>query len=478
MDPKNTRLVQTGLPAGMNDYGPQQMLARKRMLTTINEVYRRFGFVTLQTSVVQRRLALTGNEGTSMRLWQMRVDGSRIVTDPEAQLAARFDLTVPLAEYVARNMNTLTFPFRRTECGYVYRGEKPQAGRFCGFMQFDADIVGTLTGPADAEIIWCMSEVMSALGFTDFLVRVNNRKVLNGLCELLGLDPAGPQASWLIRLLDKLDKLDQSKVLSQLAGIKDEDEDASEEDGNSSQENNFSLSQDQLALVKQFLDEARPNSLEEIDALRTFFDDRSTIGAEGVDELATIASLLEASGVSPTTWSIDRTVARGLAYYTGPVFETVLTNARDFGSVFSGGRFDDLVARFTGESLPSVGASIGVDRLFDAMERMGLVTDQEPETDVYLMSFGKEFEPELFSMMAELRRAGVSCEMSMGYQDTSFRAQLAIGLQRQAPIILIYGQRERDTGMVQIKDTRTRSQISIKRSKLASHVLTSLNRET
>ncbi|MBI5793957.1 histidine--tRNA ligase [Candidatus Uhrbacteria bacterium] len=460
-------LIKPDLPGGFKDYSPRQVLARQRMMRNIESVYRRFGFVPLQTSIAQRRQVLTGGKPSENRLWDMRVDKAAISTDPALTVTARFDLTVPLARYVAENVGTIVFPFRRYEYGDVFRGESPQAGRFCEFMQFDADIVGAQTGPADAEIVLCMANVMLALGITRFLIKVNDRKVLNGLAERVGFEPNSASAKALLRTLDKQDKIGLDGVLAELTASQPPE----------GEEETFAFDQPRLVKVTEFVtlcDGA--NSIEErLDRLERYFGETG-IGAEGVAELRLIAKLVAAGGLPKEFWTVDPSIARGLGYYTGPVFETTLLDKPEFGSVYSGGRFDDLVARFTGESLPAVGASVGVDRLFAALEALSMTGTVEPDVDVFIISMDASFMPDYFAMACELREAGVSVEINMNYQDSSTRAQMGFGLSRRAPVMLFYGSGDAALGMVAVKNTVTRGQESVPRAQLVPKVLTILGR--
>lgn len=460
-------LIKPELPSGFKDYSPRRVLARMAMIRKIEETYRLYGFVPLQTSIGQRRVTLTGGVPVENRLWDMRVDKAEIVLDEERRVTARFDLTVPLARYVAENLGTVQFPFRRFECGDVFRGESAQAGRFCEFAQFDADIVGAPTGAADAEIIVCMHAVMQALGIERFVIKVNDRKVLNGFAERVGFAAGSKSASALMRIMDKADKIGIDGVLKELAA----------REAPEGEEEMFGFDESRLALVRSFMtlcDDASTNE-ERLARLASYFETGS-IGAEGVAELALIASLVRAGGVPEGRWIIDPSVARGLGYYTGPVFETILLDKPEFGSVYSGGRFDDLVARFTGESLPSVGASVGVDRLFAALEAIGAVTDPEPDVDVFIISMEDRLLPTYFGIAAELRAAGISVEIGMTHQDRSTKGQMTIALDRRAPVMLFLGSRDEAAGTVAVKMTATRTQENVPRSGLVPYLLGKLGR--
>ncbi len=458
-------LIKPALPGGFQDFGPREMLARERMLRAIERIYRSFGFVPLQTSIGQRREVLTGGKPASMRMWDLRVDASRDTTDEAQRVTARFDLTVPLARYVAENMGSIRFPFRRFESGDVFRGESPQKGRYCEFRQFDADIVGAPTGPADAEIMLCMTSVMRALGIERFLIKVNDRKVLNGFAARVGFEPGSDQAAALLRVMDKVDKIGLDGVLAELAGKA------------ASDEGSFAFGPEQLEAVRGFmtLTDGLADNAQRLARLKGYFAEGG-VGAEGVTELETIASLLSAGGMPSDRWTVDPSIARGLGYYTGPVFETVLLDAPKFGSVYSGGRFDDLVARFTGMSLPAVGASVGVDRLFAALQELKAVSATEPDVDAFIIRMDEALMPEYFALAAELRANGLRAEIGMSHQDMSTKAQMATALDRRAPFILFLGGNEIAAGTVQVKDTATRRQTQVPRTALAQELLTRLDR--
>ena len=447
-------------PAGFRDYSPAQMITRRQMIQKIESVYLRFGFLPLQTSTGHKRHVLTGGKNISNRLWNMHVDTSSLMTEDDQHVSARFDLTVPLARFVASHIGEISWPFRRFEVGNVFRGESPQAGRYCEFMQFDADIVGAHAGPADAEIISCMATVMRELGIERFVIKINSRKILNGFAAQFGFQPNSGSTAALLRTMDKLDKIGLNGVLSELKS----------KTPPPGEENIFAFDEQQIERVIEFLQltEGCSTNHERLSVLERYFKDGP--GQEGVEELKLIAQLLEASGVNAEQWMIDPAVARGLGYYTGPVFETFLLDKPEFGSVYSGGRYDDLVARFTGESLPSVGTSIGVDRLFAALESLGVINHDQSEVDVFIITMEPKLLGDYFAMASELRQAGIRVEVNMNYQDTSMRAQMSIALKRGAPVVLFYGGRDAAAGTVAVKDTRTRKQENVKRETLVEWV--------
>ena len=367
---KAPRRPKAETPKGFRDYFGADVAERKAMLDAIASVYHRHGFDPLETSAVETVEALgkflpdvdRPNEGVFG--WQDE-DGD--------WLALRYDLTAPLARVAAQFRNDLPSPYRRYAMGPVWRNEKPGPGRFRQFYQCDADTVGSASVAADAEICAMLADALEEVGIPrgDYIVRVNNRKVLNGVMEVAGvLDPSDPEKfaherGIVLRAIDKLDRLGEAGVRALLGeGRKDESGDVTKGAG---------LGADQAEIVMGFMAAKRDTGAETVARLRALVGS-SALGIEGVDELETIATLLAAQGYGPDRIVIDPSVVRGLGYYTGPVFEAELTfeildekgRKRQFGSVAGGGRYDDLVKRFTGQSVPATGVSIGVDRLLAA----------------------------------------------------------------------------------------------------------------
>ena len=295
--------------------------------------------------------------------------------------ALRFDLTVPLARVMAGYSNEISKPFKRYQVGNVWRGERAQAGRFREFLQFDADIVGAPAIAADAEFISLIYEAFSALGFKKFVIRVNNRKVLNALPEYANFPKVKMEE--VLRIMDKLDKIGWKKVEAEL--ISDP-----------------KLKKESLSRIKEFLNIKGTNG-EILGSLIEIFGEAGA-SRDGVDELARLRANIEALGVPDENWKIDLSVARGLGYYTGMVFETVVNEYPELGSVASGGRYDDLVSRFGTVSIPATGGSIGVDRLFMALEKLKLFPDFSANASVLMLNFDDESEMICESLATELRQ--------------------------------------------------------------------------
>ncbi len=439
---KNKKIIPE-IASGFRDYLPEDMIPRQKMFDTIREVFERFGFVPLDTPALEKEEILTGgDENFKMRIFKTNVKVG------EEKLALRFDLTVPLARVIAQYPNEIKKPFKRYQAGPVWRAEKPQAGRFREFAQFDADIIGAASMMADAEIISVMYETMTALGVNHFLIRVNNRKILNGLVEYAGFSPEKMES--VLRIVDKLDKQGWDEVQKELTdgGLKPKETDA----------------------IKKFIN-IKNSDKEEILELVEKLMKNSTTALEGVAELREILKYTKALGVPDNFWTIDLSVARGLGYYTGTVFETVLQDLPSFGSVFSGGRYDGLVEKFSPNSVPATGASIGVDRLFSALKELGLVQPIKTVAKVIILNFDKTCETACLKTASFLRKADIPTEIYLG-QETTLKGQLAYAVRNEAPVVIIIGSEELKKGVAQIKDMKNRKQFEInnKDSDLVSKV--------
>lgn len=451
--PQKPRRPRAETPRGLRDYFGAEVRARAVMLDRITEVYHRYGFDPLETPAIETVEALgkflpdvdRPNEGVFA--WEGVDDG---------WLALRYDLTAPLARVYAQHRNDLPTPYRRYQVGPVWRNEKPGPGRFRQFTQCDADTVGAGTVAADAEVCAMLADALEAAGIArgEYVVRINDRKVLNGAMEVAGvLDPSDPEAhaerrGVVMRAIDKLDRLGAAGVALLLgAGRRDESGDFTPGAG---------LSEEQAGIVLGFMDARRDDPAATCARLRELVG-ASAAGREGVDELEEIAELLAAQGYGPDRVVIDPSVVRGLGYYTGPVYEAELTfeildekgRKRSFGSVAGGGRYDDLVKRFTGQAVPATGVSIGVDRLLAALAaRAGARPVEAGPVVVTVMD--KAAMAEYQAMAAELRAAGIRAEVFLG--GGNMGRQLKYADQRSSPVAVIAGEDERTRGVVQLKD--------------------------
>ena len=493
---KGPRRPRAETPKGFRDYFGAEVSERKAMLDTIAEVYHRYGFDPLETSAVETVEALgkflpdvdRPNEGVFA--WQ---------EEDQDWLALRYDLTAPLARVAAQYRNDLPAPYRRFAMGPVWRNEKPGPGRFRQFYQCDADTVGSGSVAADAEICAMLADALEAVGIPrgDYVVKVNNRKVLNGVMEVAGvLDPADPEKfaherGIVLRAIDKIDRLGVEGVQALLGeGRKDASGDFTKGAG---------LHPDQVDVIIRFVhatqdilqqvlrvttDASRSEEVENVAYSESqrlglnrasftdaqllwnktalthleFLAEGSAIGAEGLAELQSIADLLAAQGYGPDRIVIDPSVVRGLGYYTGPVYEAELTfeildekgRKRQFGSVAGGGRYDDLVKRFTGQSVPATGVSIGVDRLLAALRAKGRIA-ADTRGPVVVTVMDRDRMADYQAMATDLRRAGIRAEVYLG-NPKNFGNQLKYADKRNSPVAIIQGGDEAARGVVQVKD--------------------------
>ena len=440
-------------PKGFRDYFGADVSERTEMLRQISDVYHLYGFEQLESSAVETVEALgkflpdvdRPNEGVFA--WQ----------EDEDWLALRYDLTAPLARVYAQHRNDLPSPYRRFTMGPVWRNEKPGPGRFRQFYQCDADTVGSASMAADAEICAMLSDTLERVGIArgDYIIRVNNRKVLNGVMEVAGvLDPTDPEKfaaerGIVLRAIDKLDRFGLQGVRQLLgAGRKDDSGDFTDGAG---------LDDAQTEIVMGFMQALGATPAETLSNLRALVKG-SAIGETGVDELHQISDLVTAQGYGTDRIMLDPSVVRGLGYYTGPVYEAELTfeikdekgRTRQFGSVAGGGRYDDLVKRFTGQEVPATGISIGVDRLLAALRMKGRV-ERSVLGPVVITVMDRDRMSDYQAMATELRTAGIRAEVYLG-NPKNFGNQLKYADNRNSPIAIIEGGEEKAAGIVQIKD--------------------------
>lgn len=448
---KKPQKLRARLPRGFVDRAAADIRAVDEMTAKIREVYERYGFDPVETPLFEYTDALgkflpdsdRPNEGVFS-----------LQDDDEQWMSLRYDLTAPLARHVAENFNDIQLPYRTYRAGYVFRNEKPGPGRFRQFMQFDADTVGAAGVQADAEMCMMMADTMEALGIArgDYVIRVNNRKVLDGVLEAIGLggeENANARLN-VLRAIDKLDKFGPEGVKLLLGpGRKDESGDFTKGAG---------LNDDQIAKVIFFI--GITDYVQSAGDLAALVAGTSK-GAEGVEELNLIGSLVSSAGYDANRIKIDPSVVRGLEYYTGPVFEAELqfavTNEKGekvvFGSVGGGGRYDGLVSRFMGQPVPATGFSIGVSRLMTALKNLGKLGMEEVIAPVVVCVMDRDTESlgKYQQFTQQLRHAGIRAEMYQGNKK-NFGDQLKYADRRGSPLAIIQGGDERAQGLVQIKD--------------------------
>jgi histidyl-tRNA synthetase len=466
------------LPRGLGDTSADEVRETGRMLSIIRDVYESYGFEPLETPAIEYTDAL----GKFLPDQDRPNEGVFSFQDEDEQwLSLRYDLTAPLARYVAQNFDRLPKPFRRYAVGPVWRNEKPGPGRFRQFTQFDADTVGTDNIAADAEICMLAADTMEALGLKGkYVIKVNNRKVLDGVMECAGL--AGDQnVSTRLTVLRAIDKLDRLKFdgVEQLLGSGRKDESGDYTKGANLAPNQINRILDYMkvrffddsldvlqtaerrgeaAPIKYVLGQSSfPSDSMTFDAWSRVVEGSET-GRQGVEELRAVASLVRAADFGPGRIIFDSTVVRGLEYYTGPVFEAEITTEVKnedgqtvrFGSVGGGGRYDGLVERFTGTKVPATGFSIGVSRLQAALAALGRAGPQAGAGPVVVLVMEKDRIADYQKMTQTLRQAGIRAEMYLG--TAGMKAQMKYADKRGAPCVVIQGGDERAKGEVQIKD--------------------------
>jgi histidyl-tRNA synthetase len=469
--PKKPQKLKARLPRGLEDRGPAAIAATRQMVEKIREVYERYGFEPVETPAMEFTDAL----GKFLPDQDRPNEGVFSFQDDDEQwISLRYDLTAPLARYVAENFDALPKPYRSYRAGYVYRNEKPGPGRFRQFMQFDADTVGSASPAADAEMCMMAADTMEALGIPrgSYVVKVSNRKVLEGLLESLSDNSESDVNSHLtvLRAVDKLDRLGPDAVAQLLTnGRKDESGDFTKGAG---------LTIDQADNVLRFLgysqkvsevnaatyvkDEFQHPGDQDNEAWIDWFENRVQLGPtgkQGVAELREISKLSLSAGYENDRILIDPSVVRGLEYYTGPVYEVELTlETKDekgrpvrFGSVGGGGRYDGLVSRFRGEPVPATGFSIGVSRLQAALTMLGKVDTKPAFGPVVVTVFGGEIA-DYQKMVATLRNANIRAELYLGNPKHSIGQQMKYADRRNAPCAIVQGSDERANGKIQIKD--------------------------
>ena len=418
--------------SGFMELLPAQQQQLERMMDILRTTYSRYGFTPLDTPVIEASEVLLAKGGgeTEKQIYRFQKG--------DADLALRFDLTVPLAKYVALHGNDLAFPFRRYQIGKVYRGERAQRGRFREFYQADIDIIGDgkLDITNEAEIPSIIYQTFTALGLTRFQIRVNNRKILNGFYAMLGLtDRSGD----IMRTVDKLDKIGPHKVRACLM-------------------DDVGLTADQAEEIMRFVSITGSND-QVLSALEGYRS-RHELFDQGLDELTTVTRYLAAFGVPEVNFAVDLTIARGLDYYTGTVYETTLLDYPEIGSVCSGGRYDNLAEYYTDRQLPGVGISIGLTRLFYVLGEQGLLNPSLPTApaDVLILPMTQDLTPAI-QLATRLRGAGVRTQLYT--EQKKFKAKMNYADKLGVPYVVFLGDDEIAAGLVACKDMTSGEQTKL-----------------
>ena len=445
-------MIKPRTPPGVMELLPRDQIAFQRMLDTIRRNYERFGFLPVETPVFElSEVLLTKSGGETER--QVYFAQSTGALEKESQglpeLALRFDLTVPLARYVAEHEHELAFPFRRYQIQRVYRGERAQRGRFREFYQCDIDVVGkdALSIRFDAEILAVIHAVFSELGIGDFTVQLNNRKLMRGFFEGLGVADGDRQMD-VLREVDKLDKRGADYVRETLTG------------------EGFGLSQDTVQKILEFVavrSHSHVDALERLDALGQGSDTFN----QGIAELREVLELVHALGVPESDYCLNLSIARGLDYYTGTVYETMLDGYQQIGSICSGGRYEDLASHYTKSKLPGVGISIGLTRLFWQLREAGLVAGVDESSVQAMVALMEDNQlTESLDIARRLRAGGINTEVQMEAKKLAKQFQYAsrAGIR----FVVLAGEDELKRGVVTVKDLAREQQFETTRDQLAS----------
>jgi histidyl-tRNA synthetase len=442
-----TTLIEPRTLKGFRDYPPELMIPRERMLEQARAVYRSYGFAPIDTPALEYAEILLGKSSADSEVQKVTY---RFRDNGDRDVALRFDLTVPFARFAAQHIGSLGTPFKRYHMGPVWRGETPGMGRFREFWQCDFDTIGTRSNAADIETALVIHDLMRALGFERFQIRINTRLVLNGLVEELGL---AERSEPLLRALDKLGKVSRDQV----------------------QEEMIAKANVTAAQAGRILDLAQTEGSNDEVLARLRRDFGGNAKAEkGTAQLLELLSVARAAGVSEENLRLDLSIARGLDYYTGTIYETFLTDLPKIGSVCSGGRYDNLAGLYTKQELPGVGASLGLDRLLDAMEKLNLLPKTATPAPVLMVQFSAERLGDYQKMARSLRAEGLGVEVYPEAKKVG--QQLQYAEKRGFRVALIAGPDEFAQGIWKVKDLARREETSVAAAAVLASVRVVLSR--
>lgn len=438
------------LARGTRDFGPSVMVKRNYIFDTIKRTFQKFGFQPIETPTIENLSVLMGKYGEEGDQLLFKIlnsgdfakdltekdlaEGSKKLTLKISEKGLRYDLTVPFARFVVMNRNDLVMPFKRYQIQPVWRADRPQKGRYREFYQCDADVVGTDSLICEAEIVMMLHEILQNLGIPSFTVKINNRKILSGIAETIG---AIGQEGTLCVAIDKLDKIGKEKVEEELT------------------ERGFTT---EIIEKLQPIFNLKGSAKELFGQLKAWLKDSET-GLKGVEELEKVWNLVEGFGLENPNIELDITLARGLSYYTGAIFE-VKANGVQIGSISGGGRYDNLTGTFGVPNLSGVGISLGVDRIFDVMEELGLFPENQAiTTKILLTNFDAEAEAYCLPILRKLRDAGINAEI---YPDAAkLKKQFEYADRKKIPYVCVVGSEEMQTGLLNLKDMQSGEQTKV-----------------
>ena len=417
--------------SGFMELLPNDQILFNQMMNTIEETYQRFGFLPLDTPIIELSEVLLAKAGGETEKQIYRFNRG------DNDLSLRFDLTVPLAKYVAKNYGNLSFPFRRYQIGKVYRGERTQKGRFREFYQCDIDIIGDgeLDLINDAELPSVIYMIFTKLGFSNFTIRINNRKILNGLFESIGQKDNSVE---ILRIIDKIDKIGKEAVIEELEKI--------------------NVGKEQIDKIISFIEISGSND-EKLEKLKALKIENETFN-KGLDELAFVVKNMRLFGIPEPNIMVDLTIARGLDYYTGTVYETFLNDYRELGSVCSGGRYENLAENYTDKKLPGVGISIGLTRLFYKLSELDLIkAEKKSISDVLIIPMVEDLGLPI-KVANTLRSNGINTEVYLN--NKKLKAKFKYADKLEIPYVIVIGEDEIEKQVVKLKNMQTGEEQEIK----------------
>ena len=428
---------------GFMELLPEEQVLFNQMKETIQKTYEKFGFLPIDTPVIESTEVLLAKAGgeTEKQLYSF--------TKGDSNLTLRFDLTVPLAKYVAMHSNELSFPFRRYQIGKVYRGERAQRGRYREFYQCDIDVIGDgeLNIINDAEVPSIMYEIFRKLGLDDFTIKINNRKILNGLFESIN---AKENAIDIMRIIDKIEKIGEEKVITELRELQ--------------------IPEENIQKIVTFI-QIEGTTDEKLQALENL-NIENEIYCEGITELKEVIKYIRLFNVPEKYFTVDVKIARGLDYYTGTVYETFLNEHKSVGSICSGGRYNNLSEYYTDKKLPGVGMSIGLTRLFYILNEMNLIkTEKKSISEILIISMIPDLKPAI-ETANKLRQAGINTEIY--FDDKKIKAKFKYADKLKIPYVIVIGEEEIETGELTLKNMETGEQ---KREKIEEVIGKLMNNE-
>ena len=410
--------------AGFMELMPNEQILFEQIKQKIEKTYQKFGFLPLDTPILELSEVLLAKAGGETEKQIYRFEKG------DTDISMRFDLTVPLAKYVAKNYGNLSFPFRRYQIGKVYRGERTQKGRFREFYQCDIDIIGDgeLSVINDAELPSVIYNIFKELGFDDFTIRINNRKILNGLFESLNQKE---NATEILRIIDKIEKIGKEAVIEELEKIE--------------------IPSDAINKIMDFIEieGTTDEKLQKLNELNIKNEEFET----GLDELTQVVKYVRIFGIPEANFKVDLTIARGLDYYTGTVYETFLNQYRELGSVCSGGRYENLAEYYTDKQLPGVGISIGLTRLFYKLNELQLIkAEKKSIAEVLVVPMVQDLTVPI-QIATDLRKKGINTEVYLN--DKKLKAKMKYADKLEIPYVIVVGEDEINSGIVKIKNMKT-----------------------